>query len=83
MKTPVTVTFDWERLVHFRIRESTLPAGSVILNQPRSPWAVWPLQVGGMALLILSQTAAILMLLRIVSRRRRELAEAEESYNFV
>ncbi len=78
MKTPVTVTFDWERLVHFRIRESTLPAGSVILNQPRSPWAVWPLQVGGMALLILSQTAAILMLLRIVSRRRRELAEAEE-----
>lgn len=78
MQTPTTPVFDWRTMTRFGIRESALPPGSVILRKPESPWAVWPIQVGGIVFLVLAETVSILMLLRLGQSRRRTLAELAE-----
>jgi PAS domain S-box-containing protein len=83
MKSPTRPMFDSRQLARFKIPESALPAGSIIINRPSSFYQVHKPLVWGTAGVILALGLVItLMSLSITRRRRTEAAlrESEEGF---
>jgi signal transduction histidine kinase len=71
--SPNTYAFDYAQLSRFGIPVSLVPAGSVIINRPKSFYAVHPVWVWGGASFVLVESFVIALLL--IQRRRRRKAE--------
>jgi PAS domain S-box-containing protein len=63
--------FDWRALKRWGLKESALPAGSVVLNRQPTLWDVYGRYILGGILLLLAESFLILQLLR---QRERESA---------
>ena len=63
--------FDWRQLRRWKIPESSLPLGSVVLNREPGIWESYRWYIVGGILLCIAQTLLILGLLRQRARRRR------------
>lgn len=72
--SPNPYEFDWSQLVHWGIPASLLPLGSIVINRPKSFYALHPIWVWGGLSFILCQTAVLILL--IVQQRRRRRAES-------
>jgi formate hydrogenlyase transcriptional activator len=72
LEVPQLDMFDWRRLRHWKLRESALPAGSIIVNREFSLWDLKYYAIGVLAL-ILVQSLLIAGLL--LQRRHRRSAE--------
>src|SRR5215469_3719212 len=70
-----TYMFDWRALKHWRMKESDLPPGSIVLNRQPGFWELYKRYVFVAIFALLAQSAAILGLLW--QRRRRRKTEAE------
>jgi signal transduction histidine kinase len=70
--------FDWRELERWGIDERRLPAGSIVMHRPPSPWQLyrWPIVIG--LSLLLAQTGLIAALLVSRARRRRAERQVEE-----
>ncbi len=71
--SPSPYEFDWRQLVRWRIPISMLPAGSIVINRPKSFYALHPIWVWGGLLFILCQSVAIILL--VMQQRERLKAE--------
>jgi signal transduction histidine kinase len=72
-------TVDWLQLRRWRIPESRLPPGTVVLNKEVSLWEAYQGRIIGVALLCLAQAGLIVALLVQRARRREaELAAHEQ-----
>jgi len=67
--------FDWRALKHWKLRESDLPPGSMVLNRERSFWDLYQRYVIGGIFLFLVQALIIAALLWQRARRRHTEAE--------
>jgi PAS domain S-box-containing protein len=67
--------FDWRALRHWKLRESDLPLGSMVLNRERSFWDLYQRYVIGGIFLFLVQALIIAALLWQRARRRHTEAE--------
>lgn len=66
--------FDWRQLQRWHIRESDLPAGSVIRNKDISFWDIYKWRITGITALFVFQGLLILsLLIQLKKRRRAEL----------
>ena len=86
MKSPNRYMFDYPQLQRFGLDPSALPAGSIIINQPSSIYAVpRPLFWGAVAALVASVLIISLLLFNTAIRRRaaRELQTAALKYRIV
>jgi PAS domain S-box-containing protein len=63
VKSEDAYMFDWRALERWGLKESALPAGSIVLNRPPSFWQVYKRYVLVGVLVILAQALAILALL--------------------
>ncbi len=70
---PNPYEFDWRQLVRWSIPLSMLPAGSIVINRPKSFYALHPIWVWGGILFTLFQSGAIVLLL--LQKRQRLTAE--------
>jgi PAS domain S-box-containing protein len=68
-------TFDWRALERWKLRESDLPPGSMLLNRERSFWDLYKRYVIGGIFLFLVQALIIAALLWQRARRRQTEAE--------
>jgi two-component system sensor histidine kinase/response regulator len=68
-----TPMFDWLQLKRWGVKESALPAGSIVLNQQVSAWERYKRVIVGVLVFVLAETALIVFL--IVQRRRKKAAE--------
>jgi PAS domain S-box-containing protein len=68
-------TFDWRALKRWKLKESDLPSGSVVLNRERSFWDLYQRYVIGGIFLFFVQALIIAALLRQRARRRQTEAE--------
>ena len=75
VKSKDAYTFDWRALNRWKLKESDLPPGSVVLNRERSFWDVYKRYVVGGVLLFLVQALIIAALLWQRARRRQTEAE--------
>ena len=66
-------TYDWRELTRWRISESRLPPGSVVLFRQPTAWERYRWHVAGAVAVIATQ--AVLILVMLVQRRRRRVAE--------
>ena len=83
MTSPTLFMFDHRQLERFGIPRSALPAGSVIINEPPSFYAINKRLLWGGSLVMASLAAVVALLLRIIAQRRRAeeaLREGEEKY---
>ena len=71
--------FDWRQLRRWHIRESRLPAGSVVLFREPSLWKLYKWQIVGTVFLIIFQTLLIGFLLVQRSRLRRSEQKVRKS----
>jgi signal transduction histidine kinase len=71
--SPNTYGFDYAQLARFGIPVSLVPAGSVVINRPKSFYAVHPVWVWGGGSFVLAESFIIALLL--IQRRRRRKAE--------
>jgi signal transduction histidine kinase len=71
--SPNPYEFDWSQLVRWRIPASLLPAGSIIINRPKSFYALYRIWVWGGLCFIICQSFVLILL--IVQQRRRKHAE--------
>ena len=85
--SPNRYMFDYSQLMSFGIKESELPAESIIINAPRSFYAenkqlVWEVVIG---LVFLLSIILVTLYLNIVKRRKAEDAfrKAEEKYQSI
>jgi sigma-B regulation protein RsbU (phosphoserine phosphatase) len=86
MKSPNRYMFDYRQLQRFDIAISALPAGSIIINQPSSLYAVpRPVFWGAVAALAASAVIIALLLYNTAIRRRaeHELQRAALKYRIV
>jgi PAS domain S-box-containing protein len=67
--------FDWRALKRWKLRESDLPSGSMVLNRERSFWELYKRYVIGGIFLFLVQALVIAALLWQRARRRQTEAE--------
>jgi len=67
--------FDWRALRRWKLRESDLPSGSMVLNRERSFWDLYKRYVIGGIFLFLVQALVIAALLWQRARRRQTEAE--------
>ena len=84
--SPNVYMFDHLELVHFGIKESALPEGSVILNKPDSlyeKYKTWILTLGLTSLFMAILIAFLLVNISIRRRVIRELGASEERYRRV
>lgn len=72
-------TFDWRALRRWRLKESNLPPGSIILNRPPSFWQVYRRYILAGVFVILAQALAIFALLWQRARRKKTEVELRES----
>ena len=66
-------TYDWRELTRWRISESRLPPGSVVLFRQPTVWERYRWHVAGAVAVIATQ--AVLILVMLVQLRRRRAAE--------
>ncbi|HTT22672.1 MAG TPA: ABC transporter substrate binding protein [Candidatus Sulfotelmatobacter sp.] len=78
--SPNIYMFDWRALKRWGLKESDLPAGSIVLNRQPSVWEAYKWYILGGVCLLLGQTSLIVGLLWQRSTRRR--AEAELALTF-
>ncbi|HXJ89115.1 MAG TPA: ABC transporter substrate binding protein [Candidatus Binatia bacterium] len=78
--SPNIYMFDWRALKRWGLKESDLPAGSIVLNRQPSVWEAYKWYIVGGICLLLAQTSLIVGLLWQRSTRRR--AEAELAVTF-
>ncbi len=71
--SPNPYEFDWAQVVRWGIPVSLLPVGSIIINRPKSFYALHPVWVWGALCFILCQSVVLILLL--VQQRRRQNAE--------
>lgn len=71
--------FNGRALRRWGLKESNLPAGSIILNRPPSFWELYKKYVIPGILVLLAETAAIFALLRQRAKRRKAEAAVRES----
>jgi PAS domain S-box-containing protein len=79
IRTESVPMFDWRALQRWKISESRLPGGSVVLNRPQSLWVEYRGYIIGALIIIGIQAAMIGALLAHRARRRRVEAELRES----
>jgi signal transduction histidine kinase len=72
-ESPNIYGFDYLQLTRWGLPISALPKQSLIINRPRSFYAIHPVWVWGAAFFVFAQMVAILLLL--VQRRQRRKAE--------
>ncbi|WP_165916817.1 ABC transporter substrate binding protein [Crenobacter luteus] len=77
MSSPTTAQFDYRAMRRHGIAESALPAGAVVLNRPASLWELYKWQIVASLCALLTQTALIVVLLRLMRQRRQALVELE------
>jgi len=70
VKGVTTYMFDWRALQRWRLKESALPPGSIVLNRPSTVWESYRLYIIGGIFLILVETLLILALAWQRARRR-------------
>lgn len=70
---PNPYEFGWRQLMRWAIPLSKLPAGSIIVNRPKSFYALHPIWVWTALAFIVCQSAAIILL--VIQQRRRRAAE--------
>ena len=75
VKSPTAYTFDWRALKRWGLKESDLPAGSIVVNRPFSVWDSYKSYIVGSISLMMLQAFLILGLLW--QRVRRRKAESE------
>ena len=75
VKSTDAYTFDWRALKRWKLRESNLPSGSIVLHRERSFWDLYKQYVIGGIFLFLVQALIIAALLW--QRARRKQTEAE------
>jgi PAS domain S-box-containing protein len=81
VKNVDTYMFDWRALKRWGMKESDLPAGSVVLNRPPSLWQLYKRYVLVGIFVILTQTLIIAALLRQRAKRKKietELVRSNE-----
>jgi PAS domain S-box-containing protein len=71
--------FDWRALKRWGLKESALPAGSIVLNRQPSFWDEYGRYVWGGIFLVLVESCLILELLRQRARQRTAEAQLRES----
>ena len=71
--SPNPYEFDWYQLAHWGIPVSLLPVGSIVINRPRSLYALHPIWIWGGLCFIFCQSLVVILL--IVQQRRRKNAE--------
>lgn len=74
--------FDWRQLQRWKISESVLPAGSVVLFRQRSVWETYKWYVLVAILLCLLETLLLLSLLRQRGEKRKVEASLVERLSF-
>jgi PAS domain S-box-containing protein len=62
--------FDWRALKRWRLKEGTLPAGSVVLNRQPTLWEAYGRYISGGIFLLLVESSLILLLLRQRAKQR-------------
>jgi PAS domain S-box-containing protein len=83
-RTVNSYKFDWRALKRWGIRESDLPAGSIVLNRQPSFWELYKQYVLVGILILLAQAMAILGLLWQRARRRKmevKLRKSEQKFS--
>jgi len=78
-----TYMFDWRALERWGLRESDLPAGSVVLNRPPTLWESYKFYIIGGVSLILIEALLIGGLLWNRARRRKAETELARSFEIV
>ena len=83
LDVPGVPRFDWQQLQRWGLDESSLPAGSIVLNRQLSIWDRYKFIIFGTLIFIVLESALIVVL--VIQRRRRNIAEqslrkAEEKY---
>jgi signal transduction histidine kinase len=71
--SPNPYEFDWRQLARWGIPVSLLPSGSIVVNRPKSFYALHPVWVWGGLFFIVCQTLAIVLL--VLQQRQRRNAE--------
>lgn len=67
--------FDWQQMNRWNISSSQLPEGSIIHNQPTTPWQIYRLQILGILAVIGFLLAAVIILLLIKRHLRKQVTE--------
>jgi signal transduction histidine kinase len=76
-ESPNPYEFDWRQLNRWGVPASLLPQGSIVINRPRSFYALHPVWFwGGLSFALLQSTAIGLLLVQQRRRRRAETALA-------
>ncbi len=73
---PLSPVFDWQQLARWGFNESALPAGSVVLNRPKTLWTDYREYVVAAVILFLAQSLLIGALIFQTLRKRK----AERKY---
>ncbi len=79
IKSPTRPMFDYRQLARFKIPESALPAGSIIINRPSSLYEIHKSLVWGTSGVVLALGLVIIVLSISITRRRRAEASRRES----
>jgi PAS domain S-box-containing protein len=74
LDVPSVPMFDWRQLRHWKLSESALPKGSILLNKEPTPWDFRYYIIGGLAFVI-AQTFLLAGLL-IQKRRKRSVEDS-------
>jgi PAS domain S-box-containing protein len=85
-KSVIAYMFDWQALKRWGIKESALPAGSIVLNRPPSFRQAYKKYIFIAILVLLSQAVAMCAVaMRRLKRKRfeSELAESEKRFRLV
>ena len=85
-KSVIAYMFDWGALKHWGIKESALPAGSIVLNRPPSFWHAYKKYIFIALLVLLAQSLAMcVIVMRRLKRGRAEseLAESEKQFRLL
>lgn len=77
METPMRDVFDYNVLRKFRIAESRLPPGALLINKPESLWRAYKEPILWALAFMLAQSGSIVLLLRTMRQRRLALAELQ------
>jgi len=77
MTPPTSNMFDYAVMRRFSVPENALPANSVVINRPESPWHRYRLQIAGVVLLVGIETVLVIALFRAMSQRRHALHALE------
>jgi PAS domain S-box-containing protein len=78
--------FDWQALKRWGMKDSALPAGSLVLNRPPSFWQAYKKYIFIALLILLTQAGALCAVaIRRLKRKRleSELAESEKRFRLV